>query len=184
MSANSRSFARSLVLAVALIGATAAGASAPGITPLPPAVATLLPQAQPQGGGELSWYGLPIYQGSLWSADGSFSLDEPFALDLTYRRALSGAKIAQRSVEEMAQLGAAPADLVRWGEAMARIFPDVRTGDRISGVHLPGRGARFFHNGQAVGEIAEAKFARAFFGIWLDPRTSRPELRRQLLGQK
>ncbi|MDH4180705.1 MAG: chalcone isomerase family protein [Betaproteobacteria bacterium] len=184
MSATSRSFARSLALVVALTGATAACASLPGIAPLPSAVATLLPQAQPRGGGELSWYGLPIYRGSLWSSDESFSLDKPFVLDLVYRRAFSGAKIAQRSVEEMAQLGATPVDLARWGEAMARIFPDVRAGDRISGVHLPGRGARFFHNGQPVGEIAEANFARAFFGIWLDPRTSQPELRRQLLGQK
>jgi hypothetical protein len=31
------------------------------------------------------------------------------------------------------------------------------------------------------GEIAEPEFARLFFAIWLDPRTSAPDLRAALL---
>jgi hypothetical protein len=30
---------------------------------------------------------------------------------------------------------------------------------------------------------ATATLVRAFFGIWLDPRTSRPEYRKRLLGE-
>ena len=143
-----------------------------------------VPDARAQGGGELSWYGLAVYDGYLWSTDGSFSFDEPFALDLHYQRSLKGAKIAERSVEEIRALGGQDAaDLARWGSAMAQIFPDVRKGDHIAGVHVPGKGARFFHNGRPIGEIADPKFARAFFGIWLDPRTSRPEFRTKLLGR-
>jgi hypothetical protein len=66
---------------------------------------------------------------------------------------------------------------------MQRLFPDVRKGDRLTGVNVPGRGAKFFHNGAAIGEIAEPGFARAFFGIWLDPKTSRPDFRKLLLGE-
>ena len=54
----------------------------------------------------------------------------------------------------------------------------------IIGLLLPGQGARFFFNGRASGELAEAEFARLFFGIWLSPRTSEPALREQLLGRK
>jgi hypothetical protein len=126
---------------------------------------------------------MPVYRGTLWSVEGTFSFDEPFALELLYHRALDGRRIAERSVEEMRALARHdPAALARWGEAMVRIFPDVRKGDRIAGVHLPGQGARFFHNGRVLGEIADPAFARAFFGIWLDPRTSRPDFRARLLG--
>jgi hypothetical protein len=33
-----------------------------------------------------------------------------------------------------------------------------------------------------VGEVRDATFARLFFGIWLSPRTSEPQLRAALLG--
>ena len=65
---------------------------------------------------------------------------------------------------------------------MTRLFPDVRAGDRITGVHRPGTGARFFVNGRLQGELPDADFARLFFGIWLSPRTSEPALREALLG--
>lgn len=174
---------RSIVLSLALAATAAAVASVPPAPALPAPVATLLPQARVQGGGELRWYGVHVYNGYLWSADGSFAFDEPFALDLHYQRALKGAKIAERSMAEMAKLGGGDiAELARWGEAMARIFPDVKKGDHIVGVHVPGVGARFFHNGTPVGEIADPRFARTFFGIWLDPRTARPDFRALLLG--
>ncbi|MCP2020685.1 UNVERIFIED_ORG: hypothetical protein J2Y84_003658 [Pseudomonas reinekei] len=31
-------------------------------------------------------------------------------------------------------------------------------------------------------DVKDLQFAQAFFAIWLDPRTSNPELRQQLLG--
>ena len=65
---------------------------------------------------------------------------------------------------------------------MTRLFPDVRRGDRLTGVHLPAVGLRLLHNDQAVGEIRDPDFARAFMSIWLSPRTSEPQLRRQLLA--
>jgi hypothetical protein len=67
---------------------------------------------------------------------------------------------------------------------MQRLFPDIRKGDRLTGVNVPGRGARFFHNGNSIGDIADVSFARAFFGIWLDPKTSQPGFRKLLLGER
>jgi hypothetical protein len=63
---------------------------------------------------------------------------------------------------------------------MAGLFPSVKPGDRIVGLQLSDR-ARFFYNDQSLGEINDAAFARAFFAIWLDPRTSEPSLRTALL---
>ena len=58
--------------------------------------------------------------------------------------------------------------------------PPEPTGHRTSHPNHPDA-ARFVFNGRPLGEIADADFARRFFGIWLDPRTSAPELRAALL---
>jgi hypothetical protein len=89
----------------------------------------------------------------------------------------------QASIEEMQRLGSADdARLARWKLDLERVFPDVRSGDVIHGLHLPQHGAEFYHQGKLTGRIEDVEFARAFFAIWLDPRTREPELRARLLG--
>ena len=68
-----------------------------------------------------------------------------------------------------------------WLDAMRRVFPDVRAGDRIAGVYRPGSGASFFLNGRSLGSIDDPEFASAFFSIWLDARSAAPDLRAALL---
>ena len=62
------------------------------------------------------------------------------------------------------------------------IFPDVKAGDRLTGVRVPGQGARFYSGERYVGRLDDEALADAFFAIWLDPRTRAPDLRRKLLG--
>ena len=64
---------------------------------------------------------------------------------------------------------------------MDALFPDVQRGDRITGVHTPGQGARFYLNGQWIGDVADDTFSRRFFGIWLSTKTSQPRLREALI---
>ena len=153
--------------------------------PLPPQVALLAPNLKVQGGGELTFFGISVYDGYYWSPTRGWAQDGPFALDLHYHRALDGEKIAERSVGEITKLGYGTAEQrLRWGEEMKRVFPDVRRGDRLTGIHLPGGVVRYFLNGKSIGEIADPGFARAFFGIWLDPKTSQLDFRQMLLGEK
>jgi len=106
-----------------------------------------------------------------------------FALDLRYARALSGSKIAESSIDEIRKLGlGTAAQQQAWLEQMSRLFPDVKEGSRITGVFLPGTGARFYLDGQVLGDIPDTTFALAFFAIWLDPKTSAPSLRTALLA--
>ena len=61
-------------------------------------------------------------------------------------------------------------------------FPDVQAQDRLLGLN-DGRGeVRFFHNGRQTAQLRDAEYARLFFGIWLSPRTSEPQLRQALLA--
>jgi len=131
------------------------------------------------GTGEFRRFGFLVYEATLWAGDDP--LRPPLALKLTYRRHIAGKDIAEASVKEMRNLGLGDsAQLKRWGEQMGSIFPDVKPGDHILGVHLPA-GARFFYNDRPAGTVDDAAFARAFFAIWLDSKTSAPDLRAALL---
>jgi len=130
------------------------------------------------GQGEFSRFGFRVYRATLWAGDDLRR--PPLALRLDYHRALRGSQIVDASLREMRALGTGEAALARWAPRLAALFPDVRAGDYIVGVHR-GDAAWFAHNGRYLGEIAETAFAEAFFAIWLDPRTSEPGLRQALL---
>jgi hypothetical protein len=185
-SATERRIAPSAAVALALaLAATLASSYDVNAPPLPPLVVELVPNVKVQGGGELTFLGLSVYDGYYWSPARGWAKDAPFALDLHYHRALDGAKIAERSVSEIAKLGYGTIEQrARWGREMQRVFPDVRRGDRITGVNLPGGVVRYFYNGKLIGDIADPGFAHAFFGIWLDPKTSELDFRQRLLGEK
>lgn len=153
----------------------------------PPEVSAALPGARLAGQARLRYLGLRIYDARLWVASG-FEPEaydrHPFALELHYARALRGALIAERSIEEMHRQGPiAEAQAGRWLAFLRQALPDVAEGDRLTGVHAPGQGARFLHNGERLRELRDPDFAQRFFGIWLAPQTSEPGLRAELIGE-
>lgn len=180
------SFARAFAAACALTFGTLAAArsdEAPSAMPAP--VHAYVGDARLAGEGRLTWFGFHVYDARLFVPPGFDARDptaQRFVLELIYARRLSGRSIADTSRDELARLGyGSESDRERWHRAMERIFPDVDKGRRIAGVHLPGRGARFYFDDRFVGAIEEAEFARGFFAIWLDARTRAPALRANLL---
>lgn len=144
-----------------------------------------LPEARLIGGGDLRLFGFRIYTARLWSPTEPFRADAPFALELTYHRSIERDDLVEASLKEIRRLNGDAinaAQLQRWQAQMRRAFVDVQPGERIIGVHLPDQGARFYAGTRLQHEIADPEFARAFFAIWLDPRTRNPELRARLLG--
>jgi hypothetical protein len=140
---------------------------------------------QVMGSARLKVWGFDIYDMRLKAGpgfDAARFADGPLALELSYLRNLKGADIAERSLDEMRNLEtSAPAQAEAWLAAMRDLFPDVKKGDRLAGVHQPGRGALFFMNDRLLGEVADERFSRLFFGIWLSPKTSQPAMRETLL---
>ncbi|MFM7122763.1 MAG: chalcone isomerase family protein [Fluviibacter sp.] len=133
---------------------------------------------KPYGTAEFRRFGFLVYEAQLWA--GNNPTEPPIALQLTYKREIAGSKIADASVDQMRALGADEQRLEIWGASMRRIFPNVKPGDQIVGIYRPGS-AVFLYNNREIGEVNDPEFARLFFGIWLDPRTSEPKLRERLL---
>ncbi|WP_331851900.1 chalcone isomerase family protein [Polynucleobacter necessarius] len=90
--------------------------------------------------------------------------------------------IAERTVEGMKKLGVPESKAQIWGKELASFLPNVEPGQNITAIYLPKQGTTFYYDGKAIAQIPGADFSKAFFGIWLDPKTSAPKLREQLLG--
>ena len=130
---------------------------------MPPELSGELPSARWRGSGVLRFLGLPIYDAQLWStqAISGDGAGQALALVLVYARQLLGAQIASRSLQEMNRIGRVDDEQsARWLKAMTQLFPDLRAGDRLTGVQRPGVGTRFFLNGPFRGELADAEFTR------------------------
>lgn len=168
---------RILALCIMLFALHGAHAAAPHVD-------AHLNQPRVAGAGTFTYFGLKIYDAKLWVGEKGYRPDAPFVLELEYARKLRGTKIAEASADQMEQIGAGTAaQRAAWLARMKEIFPNVREGTRISGVNVPGNGARFYLDGQPLASVLDPEFARAFFAIWLDPKTTAPELRTALLKE-
>ena len=164
----------------------AAGEAGPGL------LRASLVEPREVGRGTLRFLGMRVYEAILWTAGAPRAeppdsatppFDRDFALELVYAMSLPGARIAERSDQEIGRQpdrGSA-VERANWLARMRAIFPDVRAGDRITGIYRAGGPTRFLLNDKPLGEVDDPAFGRAFFGIWLDPRTSEPALREALL---
>jgi hypothetical protein len=175
-------------LTIGLGGVTApkAWAQAAADRPAPAVLAAYGADWQLKGTGVLKFFGFKAYDASLWltGAKGAqFGFNRTFALEIVYNTYIKASDINNTSLIEMTRISGASQDQVKsWSAFMAGMFVDVKSDDRLIGVHLPGAGARFFLNGKPLGETTDTQFSEAFFRIWLDAKARKPELRAALLG--
>ncbi|WP_440831121.1 chalcone isomerase family protein [Pseudomonas fragariae (ex Marin et al. 2024)] len=144
-----------------------------------------LPNAQVVGGGDLSLFGFRVYTAKLLSPVKPFVADAPLALELTYHRDIDREDLVDASIDEIKRISGSKVteqQLTEWRQQMNQSFVDVQPGMKITGVYLPGREARFYVGDKLQHVVPDSQFAKAFFSIWLDPKTRNPELREQLLG--
>lgn len=170
---------RRVVLAALAFVAAAAAFAAP---PLPDAVTRDFPALKEAGDTRFRFLGIHVYDISLWTTGASWKANELHALQLIYQINIKGSALTERSIKEMRGQGwNDEAKLKKWEADMKRVFPDLKPGDRLVGVNTPGKGARFYNAGGALGSVDDPEFAKAFFDIWLDEKTSQPGMRSRLL---
>ena len=174
-------FSLVLMLGAAVPGAAKAASSLPD--PAAKEIAKVVPNLVKQGEAVLRFFGLKVYDIRLWTQGIKHSYSEPFALELQYDIDLNGKDIADRSVVEMRKQGYRDeVKLKHWGEMMTRIFPDIKQGDTLIGLSIPGKEIRFYSRDKLIAVETDTEFSRAFFDIWLSEKTSEPKLRKRLLG--
>lgn len=169
-----------------MLAATAMACGMPARASVPTELRSIMPTATLSGSIRFTYWGFSVYDASLWVLPGFRSqtyAQHPFALHLQYLRNFTNAAITSRTVDEMARQ-AEPASVRRqlWQQWLEGAFPDVRAGDRLTGVNRPGEGSVFFTNGRQTGMVPDSEFSRLFFGIWLSKDSPEPAMRQALLS--
>lgn len=137
----------------------------------PAEVASAIPGAQQVGEARYSLLAISLFEAELWTGNGDFSWNTPFALTLTYERSARASTLINRSLSEMSQRGAGTArSLAPLRAQLEACFPNIARGDRVTGVSTGPNTARFYYNGAQRCDIEWPGFRRSFFGIWLDGR--------------
>lgn len=146
-------------------------------------IRAFIPDAQKVGQARMTYLFWDVYDATLYAPKGKWQEGKPFALQLSYMRNLEGKKIADRSAEEIRGQGFTDeVKLATWHAQMRQIFPDVDKGVSLTGVYTEDGSTIFYRDSTEIGRVKDPDFGKAFFGIWLNKKTSAPDLRRKLLG--
>jgi len=151
----------------------------------PAEIASVIHATTPYGSGKYAVLFITAYDTELWTDAPQWSMNAPFALTLRYHIGFSSSYLVNRSLREMKGVDPklSDADIERYRKAMA-FFAPASSGDEMTMLYQPGQPTRFFKNGALTGEVSEPGFAQDFFGVWLSPNTSEPDLRKSLLNLK
>ena len=169
---------RSWLLLLAALIATPASAA-------PAEIASVIHAATPYGAGKYAVLFITAYDAEVWTDASQWSMNAPFALTLRYHIGFSSDYLLNRTLREMKHVDPAlnDAGVERYRKAMA-FFAPASSGDEMTMLYQPGQPVKFFKNGAPTGEVSEPGFAQDFFGVWLSPNTSEPDLRKSLLNLK
>lgn len=112
--------------------------------------------------------------------------DVPKRLEIEYFWSIEAADFAKAQDEGIARnLDAAALERIRpQMAAMGALYRDVEPGDRYALTYVPGGGTELALNGEPLGVVAGAEFARAIFSIWLGEEPLSRSLKNQLLGSR
>lgn len=182
-----------LVREVLLIGAVLMIAAAPAMSesaavqlkPLPAAAVELAPGLHPLGKGQYKFFGIRVYDATLWVVSDRWVPAEPHALDVQALRGIPAKMLVSQVIGDMDDLNVgSSADRQRWRGEMQKAVPTVNSGDQLVVLCLPNNKTVLFHNGTPSGELQDQPFCEALFKVWLDPRTKHERLRKELLNEK
>ena len=156
-------------------------AAAPALA-APAEIAPVIHASAPYGSGKYSVLFITAYDAEMWTDAGEWSMNAPFALTLRYHIGFSSDYLFNRTLREMQHVDPKldDATVARYRKAMA-FFAPASSGDEMTMLYQPGQPVKFFKNGAPTGEVSEPGFAEDFFGVWLSPATSDPDLRKALL---
>lgn len=123
-----------------------------------------------------------VYRARLLSEnpDFEFSQSQSFALELEYQRDFSKSDLVSETRRQWEETGV---QFNReWLEQLSSLLVDVKEKDQITLFVDKRFHSYFYHNGNLTGTIKDTEFTRHFAGIWLSEDTTRPAMRKDLLG--
>ncbi len=170
---------RASVLALLLIAAAAAA----GGGELPAPLREAQPELQPVGAATLHWFGLHVYDVALFAQEASFTTNRAAALGIHYNISIKRARLLDTTLKEWRRMGKGDdARRAQWIRQLESLWPDLKSGDRLTAFARPGGPTQFYFGDRLLGEVQDPEFGPNFLAIWLDADCLHPKVRQGLLG--
>ncbi|GIU13268.1 hypothetical protein TUM4261_27320 [Shewanella sp. c952] len=136
------------------------------------------------GRGEMEWWWFTLYRARLLTVDGEYHQGTyPMVLEIEYYQDIPSKRLLEATVDQWQHLQLDQSRQLQWQASLSELWPDVNEGDTLSLQVLSPESSQFYFNGKPLEELMPEGFSEDFLAIWLSSQTSRPELRKQLLGE-
>lgn len=148
-------------------------------------VAAPLQGLQSSGKSELSWFLISVYEAQLFTTSGQFVYGQyPQALEIEYYRNITKENLIKATKDQWEEQSIKHPDLDSWLVELEQVFPDVKPEDKlVFSIDEIGNN-QFFLNDKPIGTIANKDFSQLFLDIWVSEKTTYPDLRLELIGDK
>ena len=124
-----------------------------------------------------------IHESSLYTPTAPYLPEiQPLRLEIKYLRPIKAENLIEQTAKEWQAQGLRDSRHGAWLETLGALWPDVGKHDVLALSISEDGSAAFTFNGEPLGVIEDPDFGSAFAGIWLSPKTTRPELRAALIG--
>lgn len=135
------------------------------------------------GSASMSMMWFDIYSAKLYSNDGKYQPNQlPLKLEIEYHRNIEAEDLIDATVDQWQHLGIPEQQINEYREQLAKAWPDVKEGDRLTFMVNNATQAEFLFNDKPYFQVSNVQFSADFLAIWLSENTSRPKLRQQLIG--
>jgi hypothetical protein len=125
-----------------------------------------------------------IYNSTLYTESGRFLHEittQPLIFEIEYLKDITKNDLLERTIEQWQHLKIPESQYSKFIPRLKVIWPDISSGDKLA-MLVQNKQSVFFFNNLRVGQIEQKEFSKLFLDIWLSPKTSQIELRKQLLG--
>jgi hypothetical protein len=151
---------------------------------LPPPVLSAAPGMHPLGKGRHSWFGIRMYDATLWIVGQQLSATAPHALDIEPGRDVPADTLVKNAITEMRDLKVGDArQLGTWQAELKKLIPNVKQGDQVVIFCSDTNRTVSYLNNSRIGEVDDPSFCSAIMSVWLHPQTKHQAVRKSLLRQ-
>ena len=152
--------------------------------PLPPPVLSQAPGMQPFGKGRHTWWGVSLYDATLWIIGPRWSATQPHALDIEPNRTVPADTLVSNAIAEMRTLKVGDERKLKvWQAEMKQVIPSVKQGDQVVIFCSDANHTIVYLNDKIVGKVDDPSFCPAVMSVWLHPQTKHQTMRKSLLKQ-
>lgn len=136
------------------------------------------------GRGEMEWWWFTLYRARLLTANGVYNQGMyPLILEIEYYQDIPSERLVEATLDQWEHLNLDDNRQQQWQTTISALWPDVVEGDKLSLKVTNAQVSQFYFNGKPLSKAMPAGFSDDFLAIWLSDQTSRPSLKKQLLGE-